>query len=78
MKKKNKKIKRLRKILQLTMMLLLVVITIKIVSCATPKEYEYIIDGKPGISKECYQTEQIECYCLVDGSYTKVANYYKK
>ena len=40
------------------------------------KEYEYYANGKFGKSKDCYQTDDINCYCKVNNEYIKVDNYY--
>ena len=41
------------------------------------KNYEYAKDGVIGESKECYQNEDGECFCKIEGNYLYVDNYYE-
>lgn len=78
MKKKNKHIKELRAVLYLSMVITIMVVVFKTVGCTRQKLYEYYTNGKVGTSGNCYQTEQIECYCKINGVFQKVDNYYTK
>ena len=42
------------------------------------RPYEYAINGIIYVSSDCYQTDDTICYCLVDGKYIQVDNYYIK